>query len=193
MTASTRSRKPAADALKTAWKQTNDAGPHKATLPSGTTVTFQIPNSTALIRADMLPDRLAEIAIMAAAYPDGAEGYLADLGIAAMRDPNEASRLKRALREGIELRDWLIAEMLLEPKLSPAEVASGDYPQPDLDMLIEFAERRRDTDAAGVKLPITVLEELATFRAGENGSADGEAGAAGEGVAAVDPDGDHGP
>lgn len=157
---------------KSAWKQRNDTGPHVATLPSGVQVTFVIPNSTALLRADMLPDRLAELAIMAAAYPDGAEGYLADLGLAALQNPSEAVRLKKALREGIELRDWLVAEMLVDPKLAPDEVASGDYPQADIDMLIEFAERRRDTDAAGVKLPIVVLEELATFRREPEGDQD---------------------
>lgn len=179
MTASPATRKQPAD-RKTAWKKASDAGPHVATLPSGTQVTFTIPNSTALLRADMLPDRLAEIAIMAAAYPDGAEGYMADLGLAAMRDPNEAAKLKEALRQGLELRDWLVSQMLVDPALTPEEVGSGDYPQPDIDMLISFAERRTNVDAAGVKLPIQILEELAEFRPESSGDADVEAGGRGE-------------
>lgn len=165
--------------LKDAWKARTDRGPHKAVLPSGIEVTFIVPNSNELIRADRLPDRLAQMAIMAASYPDGTQGYLGDLAVSAIHDEDAAVKLKAALKDGLELHDWLISHMLVAPKLTAEEVGSGDFPQPDLEMLIEFAERRRDTDAAGTKLPIVVLETLATFRDGAAGGTDAAAGANG--------------
>lgn len=176
-------RKPqpsAADRKKSAWRRSNDAGPHTATLPSGMVVTFRIPDSTQLLRSDMLPDRLSEIAIMAAAYPDGAEGYMADLGLAAMRDPEQAVKLKSALKEGLELRDWLVSYMMIDPPVTPEELASGDFPRVDIDMLVQFAERRRNTDAAGVKFAITILDDLAAFREQRAGEEDDAAVSSGE-------------
>jgi hypothetical protein len=171
-------RKTAGEKKLAAWKRKSDAGPHKATLPSGMVVEFVIPSSNALIRADRLPEGLAEMAIMASAYPDGAEGYLADLGMSAMRNPDEAARLKDALKEGLELRDWLVAEMLVDPRVDASEV--GELPEADVTMLTEFAERRRDTDHAGVKLPIHVVAKLAGFREkpdGDEAAADLASGA----------------
>jgi hypothetical protein len=153
----------AEDRKKAAWKKASDRGPHTATLPSGTEVTFVIPDQTALVRADMLPDRLAEMAILAVSYPDGPEGYLSDLGVQAMSDPEKSAKLKDALKQGLELRDWLVSEMLVDPKLTPEEVGSGDFPPADIEMLVAFAERKKNVDAKGVKLPITVLETLAPF------------------------------
>lgn len=166
VTESVRQPKPsAAEQRKLAWKKKNDAGPHRATLPSGMEVTFVIPDSSQLIRADMLPERLAEIAIMAAAYPDGVEGYVQDLGFAAMRGDNveDKSRLKDALSHGLALRDWLVSKMLVDPPVSVEEVAAGDFPAADIEMLIEFAERRRNQDANGVRLPIVILEQQQPF------------------------------
>jgi hypothetical protein len=179
---------PAEEARRREWKKLSDRGPHQATLPSGLVATFKIPDTTALIRADLLPDRLSEIAVMASSYPDGVEGYLGDLGLSAMANPErDMPKLKRALKDGLELRDWLIAEMLVDPKLTAKEVASGDYPPADLEMLLEFAERRRDTDHLGVKLPITVLEGLKGFPAPAVDDEAARAGANGE-PAAPEPD-----
>ena len=52
---------------KAAWAARSDRGPHRATLESGQVVEFVVPDSNALIRANRLPDELAEIAIMAKA------------------------------------------------------------------------------------------------------------------------------
>jgi hypothetical protein len=62
------------------------------------------------------------------------------------------------LRQGLELTNHLIAEMLVEPEVTPEDVASGMFHELDLRMLIEFAQRVRDRDAAGKKLPIVVLD-----------------------------------
>lgn len=165
---------------KLAWFARNDRGPHTATLPSGQTVRFMVPDSNALIRADRLPERLLEIALMSAAYPDGTDGYMADMAVGALRGDVDTTKLAQAFKDGLELRDWLISEMLVDPAIDPADVAEGLVPQGDIDMLIEFAERRRNSDHEGVRLPIAVLEEFDRFRNVEGGPT-GDAAREGDG------------
>lgn len=172
---------------KAAWAARSDRGPHKATLPSRTVVEFIVPDSNALIRADMLPDHLSDVAVMAAGYPDGADGYFEDLSRVALRDPSQMPTLRRSIKEGLELRDWLVAHMLVEPSIDPEDVVG--LPERDVAMLVDFAERRRNEDADGVRLPIVLLEEYARFRDGSGGRAsDG----VGEGVGAGVPGADGG-
>jgi hypothetical protein len=148
---------------KAAWKKKGDRGPHDATLPSGVVVKFLIPDSAALIRSDKLPESLTEIAVRAAAYPGGADGYMEDLAVRAVTgDTIDNALLSKAIRDGLELRDWLVAYMLVEPTVEPEDVK--DMPELDVEMLMEFAERKRDTDAKGVRLPIVMLEVFARFR-----------------------------
>ncbi len=170
-----RSSAPKADG-KAAWAARSDRGPHTAQLPSGQEVTFLVPDSNALIRSDRLPDRLMEIALMASAYPDGADGYMADLAVAAFRDEAEIVKVGKAVKDGLELRDWLVAHMLVSPEVTPDEVGSGMFPDADIEMLLEFAERKRCEDAAGVKLPIIVLEKFARFPAAVGDSEDAGVG-----------------
>jgi hypothetical protein len=152
------------------WKARAKRGPFDATLPSGIKVTFRIPDSNALLRADRLPDRLTEIATMAAAYPGGAEGYMEDLALQSARGSLDEQKLRQVVRAGLELRDWLVAEMLIEPEIEAGDVQA--LPEADVEMLLAFAERSRDTDATGVKLPIIVLERFATFRDERGGDED---------------------
>lgn len=147
-----------------AWKARNDAGPHTATLPSGQEVEFTVPDSNALIMAGRLPEELTEIALYAASYPDGFEGYVNDLSVrVAMRpeEPGGPDRLQQAVRDGVRLGHWLVAHMLVDPELEPSEVP--ELPQMDVRMLLEFAERKRNRDARGVELPIAMLEEYERF------------------------------
>ena len=151
---------------KDAWKRRNDSGPHDAHLPSGQDVTFNVPDSNALIAARKLPEELTEIALFAASYPDGVEGYVNDLSVrSAMASPENAAeaaeRLGKAVTDSIELGRWLVAHMLVEPSIKPADVP--DLPQMDVRMLLEFAERKRNVDHRGVKLPIALLAEYERF------------------------------
>jgi hypothetical protein len=150
-----------------------------------------VPDSNALIRADMLPDELSDVAIMAAAIEGGADVYFDVLGRAAIRDPAEMPKLKKAIKEGLELKDWLVAHMLVDPKVEPEDVA--ELPEQDVKMLIDFAERRRNTDRDGVRLPIVLLEEYAQFRDGPSGGTDDGAGEpVGAGVSGADGGADGG-
>lgn len=178
--AETKKRSARAD-RKSDWKSRNDRGPHKAVLPSGMEVSFVIPNETQLIRAELLPERLMEIAVVTSAYPGGADGYMEAVAVGAVNAPPEQrdvaqANLKTTVQQGLELRDWLVAEMLVDPKVTVEEVAAGDFPDLDIEMLIEFAERRRNTDARGNRLPIAVLEEYARFRDDTDGDSDREPG-----------------
>ena len=170
---------------KAAWKARSDRGPHTATLPSGQVVEFIVPHSNELVRANRLPDHLTEIALMATAYVDGAEGYMGDLAMRALTDSTQMERVSKAVQEGLELRDWLVATMLIEPRVEVEDVR--ELPEADVAMLLGFAERRRNEDAKGVRLPIVVLEEFDRFR-DEPGSGpdDGPGGGDGAGVPVAD-------
>jgi hypothetical protein len=177
---------------KTAWKARNDAGPHTAVFPSGATLTFRIPDSGALLRSGRLPDQLRTTALLCAAHPQGAEGYLADLVTHAIVSRDGSAPYVEAIQSGVDLGHVLVAEMLVDPHVTADEVGAGEFPEMDVRMLLEFAERRRNTDAVGNKVPVIVLSEWATFRdgpPGEGGAGDGGTGdpAAGSDVPDADP------
>lgn len=178
---------------KTAWKQRNDAGPHTAVFPSGARLTFRVPDDSALLRAGRLRDELRTTAVLVAGHPGGAEGYMADLVTHAMLDAEREQRVVQVIEHGLEIQNELVAEMLVEPKVTAEEVGRGDFPAMDVRMLLEFAERRRDTDAAGNRLPVIMLSDWAGFRDGRNGSAGvAEGGAGGDEPGGDVPDADGG-
>jgi hypothetical protein len=162
--------------------------------PSGATLTFRIPDSGALLRSGRLPDRLRTTALLCAAHPQGAEGYLADLVTHAIVSRDGSEPYVDAIQTGVDLGHVLVAEMLVDPQVTADEVARGEFPEMDVRMLLEFAERRRNSDAVGNKVPVIVLSEWATFRgepAGTDGVGDG--GEDGPAVAADVPDVDEVP
>jgi hypothetical protein len=180
-------RKPS---TKAAWQRRSDRGPHLATLPSGAVVKFQIPDASTLLKADRLPKELMDIAVLAAAHPDGPDGLMADLVFGATASTERNEVLQKTIREGLELRQVLVAEMLIEPQVDPDEVAS--LPELDVNMLLEFAERRRNLDAKGNQLPIMLVREWAPFRPerpGAGGAANGGGDGANADGALLDPDG----
>lgn len=181
---------------KAAWKLANDRGPHVATLPTGCVVEFELADLAMLVRAGKLPEHLRVIAQLAVAHADGIEGVFEDLvQTAILRGADSQATIAAIIDKGLELSHHLVAEMLVHPKVEPSEIAEGMFHELDIRMLLEFAERRRDTDAAGVKLGIMLLDPTtwATFRAGA-GDAQGAAhgGADGADVPGDVPDADRG-
>lgn len=177
--ASTPPRKPVTAA---GWRKRNDSGPHVATFPSGAVLKFIIPDSGSLLRSGRLPENLRETALLCAAHPDGPEGYMGELVTTAIIAGERAERsatVTKAIGEGMELGHWLVSEMLVEPKVLPEEVARGDFPELDVKMLLEFAERRRNVDAVGHRVPVVVLAEWARFRDELGGNESARGGAAG--------------
>jgi hypothetical protein len=149
---------------KTAWFEANDVGPHLAVLPTKKVVRFRIPDQSALLRSGRLPEQLREVALLIAAHPGGAEGYFEELVQVAMIRGEGQETISRAIALGLDLTHVLVSEMLVEPEVTAEEVASGKIHELDVRMLLEFAERRRSTDAEGNRLPIITLDEWARFR-----------------------------
>lgn len=186
---------------KTAWQRRNDRGPHKAYLPSGPNpdedapVSFVVPDLSMLARNGLMPEELQITAELMAAHPNGPEGYSEDLvSEAIMRGGDAQATIAGAIKVARELTHHLIAEMLVEPKVSAEEVASGIFPELDMKMLVEFATRTRNVDAAGRRLPIVVPSEerWATFRVertGAAGAGDREGNGADPAGAPAEPDG----
>lgn len=149
---------------KEAWAAANDAGPHLAVLPTGKVVSFKIPDSSALLRSGKLPEKLREAALIFSSHPDGTDELMREIVIAAALQGPGQDTLGRVIQAGNDLTPHLIAEMLVEPEVTADEVAEGMFHALDLRMLLEFAERLRNVDAEGNKLPIITLDEWATFR-----------------------------
>ena len=118
---------------------------------------------------------------------------MGDLVVQAMLSAERAELVEQAIEDGIRLQHILVAEMLVDPQVTADEVEAGEFPQPDIDMLLEFAERKRDRDAAGNRLPVIVLRDWATFRdeqQGPGGAGNGGHGRDEPGADVPDPDGD---
>ncbi len=169
---------------KSAWLAANDAGPHVAVLPSGKAVKIVIPDTSALLRSDALPERLKESALVFTSHPEGADELMRELVItAALRGPGQDT-LARMIQAGNDLTPYLISDMVVEPKITAEDVANGLLPPLDMRMLLEFADRRRNVDAAGNELPISTLAEWDSFRE----KPDSRAGAGDGGANGSEPD-----
>src|SRR4029077_17464354 len=68
------------------------------------------------------------------------------------------------IQAGHDLAHVLVAEMIVEPEVTADEIAGGIFPELDVRMLLEFAERLRNVAALGNVLPITTMDEWARFR-----------------------------
>lgn len=122
---------------KTNWKK---AKVHKdITLPSGEQVDIQIPNLPALVKAGALPNELLEVATKAAATGQVPDDLLEKLD---------------------DYHRFLVARTVVAPAITEEEV--NDLPTEDIEMLVSFATRQRDTDAIGHHL--AGLETVAEFR-----------------------------
>jgi hypothetical protein len=149
---------------KTAWAKSNDAGPHLAVLPSGAVVKFVIPDAAALLRNGRIPNHLREAAVIFTSHPDGTDELMRELVItSALRGPGQDT-IANVIQAGRDLANVLVAEMVVEPEITVDDLEAGLLPELDLRMLLEFAERLRNTDAAGNELPITTQETWARFR-----------------------------
>lgn len=163
---------------KTAWQRRNDRGPHLAKLPSGAVVKFVIADLSLLLRSGKLPDSLQITASLMSAHEDGPSGYQRDLvSTAIMRGGDAQETVAAAIEVARDLTHHLIAESLVEPKVTPEEVAEGLFPELDIIMLTEFATRERNVDAVGKRLPIVVPyeEPWATFRVQRSGAESADA------------------
>ena len=112
---------------------------HEVTLPSGVQVTVQIPNLALLIKTGKLPNHLLE---------------------QALELQTKSKVTKEDLEDQYELFRQLVVLTVLEPALTPEDV--DELPFEDVEMLVQFAMRERDTDA--VYHHLGGLETVESFR-----------------------------
>jgi hypothetical protein len=121
------------------------------TLPSGAVVDIRIPNLAQLAKAGELDNDLLQSAI-----PDGTTAQSED-------EDRELSAAEKTanLTKLADFHCWLVSKTLVEPKLTPEDVADT-VPTPDIEVIVELASRRRDMDAIGHQ--IGGLEKSSDFR-----------------------------
>lgn len=143
-----------------AWKK---RGVHEGvTLPSGAVVTLRLPNIPNMVKTGTLPNPLLE---------------------AAMQQQGAEKITKEVVESTADYVKFIIPQMLIDPQVSEDDVP--ELPYEDIELLIAFANRSTDIDAAYRQLG--GLDKLDRFReargiwaaaeADEDGGEDGEAAA----------------
>lgn len=126
---------------------------HHITLPSGFQPDIKIPNLALLAKLNKIPEKLRQIAAQEALEPGS--------GLDAARD-STGQIDPEVVKESVELQEWLVIEMVVNPVLTVEDLPG--LPQEDLEMLVEIAERRRDTDATGHCIGVEPLNRWVPFR-----------------------------
>lgn len=112
---------------------------HYATLPSGTIVSFTLPNIAYLIKTGKMPNPLVDSAIK-------------------LQNAKQVTR--EILEDTWDFAEWVIPEMVRAPSIDDADLP--ELPAEDIEMLAAFANRSIDTDAVGHQLG--GLETVKSFR-----------------------------
>lgn len=136
---------------------------HTLHLPSGAIVKAMIPDLSLLMAADAVPDELQGIAM------EELMGSIVAMKIDAPGVEGEAPTVsldRDKISQLADLHYWLVAEMLIEPTLTVAELKNPETrpPNPDLEMLTAIATRSIDEDAAGNTIGVMPLSKVARFR-----------------------------
>lgn len=123
---------------KTSWKK---AAVHEITLPSGTVISIKLPNLSLMLKTGQIPNSLIDAAV-----------ETQNVG---------ATQITREMIESQwDFSAFLVANTVVEPQLTEEEVA--EIPAEDVEMIVEFATRQRDIDAAYHH--IGGLDKLDAFR-----------------------------
>lgn len=145
-----------------AWKKRG--GPHRITLPSGQRVLARVLGLGSLARLDGLPEDLVDAVVLHVVNLEhgGLPAVIAaELGNV-NTDPEIAARVSQRISAFGRLTKYLVAEALVEPKLTVAELE--EIPEDDLEMLMRIVTGRQQFDAAGVRIGVEALDAWATFR-----------------------------
>jgi hypothetical protein len=123
------------------WKK---AALHYPLCPSGVRVGIRIPNLAALIEAGDIPQHLLDVA----------------LGVATGDEVKPSVEL---IKQSREFTDKLVMLMVVEPKLTEADLA--DVPYEDKEFLVSIGTRQRDIDAEGEHIAgLSSSERFRRFR-----------------------------
>jgi hypothetical protein len=123
---------------KTSWKK---AAVHEITLPSGTVISIKLPNLSLMMKTGNIPNGLIDAAVGA-------------------QDGSEAKLTREMIESQWDFSAFLVAHTVVDPQLTEEEVA--EIPAEDIEMIVEFATRQRDIDAAYKH--IGGLDQMGSFR-----------------------------
>lgn len=123
-------------------KQWGDRKAHEVTLPSGATVKIQIPNLPQMMKGGKIPNPLIEVSVQTAS----------------ITHPSQIT--PELLVAQWDYYAFLVSVTVVSPAVTPEEV--GELPFEDVEMLVEFATRVRETDATGAH--IGGVELVSSFR-----------------------------
>lgn len=144
-----------------AWKKRG--GPHRLTLPSGQRVLARVLGFESMARLQGLPKDLSNAVVLHVWNRDqgGLPAIIAAEAAAGDSDPEAAERAERHTADFLELTKHIVAEALVEPKLTVDELE--DVPEDDLEMLMRIVTGRQGFDAEGVRIGVEPLDAWATF------------------------------
>jgi hypothetical protein len=145
-------------ATKTSWLK---SGTHTITTYTGHVIKIKYPNLALMMRIGLIPTHLRATAVKVAKGEVTTSGAAA-LGVGEDLAEPEGDEAYEEILRVVELMDLLIAEMVVEPKLSQEDIDA--MPGEDRDLLLAIANRERDVDAAGVRLGVEPLSRWDTFR-----------------------------
>jgi hypothetical protein len=131
---------------KSKWKA---AKTHEVTLPSGAEVKIELPDLAKLIKGGQVPNDLLDVATKVGAGQK-------------IEAEEDTDKRKELLGQASDFNAFLVAQTVVEPKVTVEEVAAGDIPAEDADYLVQLALRRTDFDAAGKHLG--GLDTIKSFR-----------------------------
>jgi hypothetical protein len=160
MTTTTKTRSTTEPTAAEAWA----ARTYTATLDSGQEAEFRLPSIGEMAAFGDLPEDLLEIAMLEWDDPGAAVRMAAAPIVALTHDSPDEERqaadekatdiAKRIGRYNLHL----VSRALVNPKLTPAELATVPYS--DVEMLSDLIMRRRGVDAAGRYVGVVPLDEF---------------------------------
>ena len=134
---------------KTKWKQSKV---HDVTLPSGFEVKIELPDLATMIKGGQVPNELL----------DAATKIAAGQSLIAPEDRDDTEKSRELIKTISDFQAFLVAQTVKDPEVTKEEVANGDLPAEDVELLVNFALRKTDIDAIGHQLG--GLETVDSFR-----------------------------
>lgn len=150
-----------------------DNGSAVVTLPSGTKVRMRYTDLATHLRYGAVPAQLR------AAVMDASRRRHDDARTTEERDDAAAEQDAAWLE--------LLADVIVKPKVTAADLRPPRIPAADLAMLLALAQRENVFDAAGVAFGVVAVDPFESFRDVERGDADRDAA---DRPASADPPGD---
>jgi len=118
-------------------------------LPSGFECKIELPDLASMIKGGQIPNELLEAALATTGPGQNAE--------------EQTTEEKMAIvGQAAEFNAYLVEQTVVEPSVTRAEVLAGDIPAEDAELIVQFALRKTDFDAAGHHLG--GLETVDSFR-----------------------------